>query len=94
MKFGCRKIIILVCLLIEFRSLSSTLESSAREKPLMRQEIQALEEHESDGPGGTQGIPMQRASMSQSVLVCLVLTFGGGLAYMSRKKPLIGRGEE
>ena len=39
--------------------------------------------HESNGPEGAQGIPMQRLSQKQAALVVLVLLMSGSLALLS-----------
>ena len=39
-----------------------------------------LEAHESNGPEGTGGVPMQRMSRSQLGLVLVIMAAGGGLA--------------
>jgi hypothetical protein len=85
MKLGCQKIIVLFCMLIEFGSFGSEVGSITSEKPIMGYEMEALEEHESDGSERARGVPMQRSSTTQSVLVFLVLAFGGSLAYMAPK---------
>ena len=51
----------------------------------MESENDWLEAHESNGPEGVRGVPMQRMSLFQSGLVLAVLTIGGGLVVLTQK---------
>jgi hypothetical protein len=66
------------------KSLAAT-ESNIVQGSTMGSEADALAEHESDGPEGTRGVPMQRPSMIQIALVLLVLAAGGSLAWKGHR---------
>lgn len=46
-----------------------------------------LEAHESNGPEGMQGIPMQRLTRSQSLLAILILLAGSTISLLPQAKP-------
>jgi hypothetical protein len=58
---------------------------SGSQETMVEQSDDWLEAHESNGPEGMRGVPMQRMSLFQSGLVMAILVAGGGLATLARK---------
>ena len=63
---------------------------SGMQESTTEQDNDWLAAHESNGPEGVRGVPMQRMSLFQAGLVLVMLTAGGGLAALAKKNDRSG----